>query len=169
MPLEVHLGKRVATVELIYKEENMVKIAVDDKIYELDMVKVEEGIYSILFNNRSHNIELVVNGSNKKYTVNTYLNTYNVEIVDAETKYLRSREKSQFGEAENRIYSPMPGKVVSIPVQIGEKVKQGQTLIIVSAMKMESEFKAKKDGTVKEILTKEGNTVDGNQTLLLLE
>ena len=63
----------------------------------------------------------------------------------------------------------MPGKVVKIPVKIGEEVKEGQTLIIISAMKMESEFKAKKDGKVKDIRTSEGATVDGNQVLLILE
>ena len=169
MPYEVNLGKRSATVDLIYQEGNQIKIAVDNKIYELDLVMVEEGIYSILLNNRSYNLELIQNGTSRKYTVNTYLRSYDVEIVDAETKYLKSREKSQFGEAENRIYSPMPGKVVNIPVKIGFRVKKGQTLIIVSAMKMESEFKAKKDGMVKDILVKEGATVDGNQTLILLE
>lgn len=169
MSFEVNIGNRNAAVELIFQEGNRLQIAVDNKIYELDLVMVEEGVYSILLNNRSYNIELVQNGISRKYIVNTYLNTYEVEIVDAETKYLRSREKSQFGEAENRVYSPMPGKVVSIPVKVGEHILAGQTLIIVSAMKMESEFKAKKDGVVKEILVKEGATVDGNQNLLLLE
>ncbi len=169
MSFEVNLGKRVANVELIYQEGNQIKIAVDDNIYELDLVMVEEGIYSILLDNRSYNIELIQDGIGRRYTVNTYLHSYNVEIVDAETKYIRSRERSQFGEVENRIFSPMPGKVVSIPVKVGFRVKKGQTLIIVSAMKMESEFKAKKDGVVKGILVKEGATVDGNQTLILLE
>ena len=169
MSYEVNIGNRNATIELIYQEGNQLKIAVDNKVYELDLAMVEEGIYSILLNNRSYNVELVQNGVSRKYIVNTHVNTYEVEIVDAETKYMRSRERSQFGEAENRIYSPMPGKVVSIPVNVGEQVTTGQTLIIVSAMKMESEFKAKKDGVVKEILVKEGTTVDGNQTLLLLE
>jgi len=169
MSLEVNLDKRSATVELLYREGNKVKVAVDHKIYELDIVMVEEGIYSVLLNNRSFNLELIQSGGSKKYTINTYLNTYEVEIVDAETKYLRAREKSQFGESGNKIVSPMPGKIVKIPVKLGEEVKEGQTLIIVSAMKMESEFKAKKDGKVKEILTAEGATVDGNQVLLILE
>jgi len=169
MSLEVNLDNRSAVVELLYREGSKVKVAVDNRIYELDIVMVEEGIYSVLLNNRSYNLELIQNGGSKKYIINTYLNTYEVEIVDAETKYFRAREKSQFGESGNKIISPMPGKVVKIPVKIGEEVKEGQTLIIISAMKMESEFKAKKDGKVKEILTTEGTTVDGNQVLLILE
>jgi len=133
MSLEVNLDKRTANVELLYHNGNTVKVAVDHKIYELDIIMVEEGVYSVLLNNRSFNLELIQNGSSKKYTINTYLNTYEVEIVDAETKYFRAREKSQFGEAENKIYSPMPGKIVTIPVKLGQKVKEGQTVIIVSA------------------------------------
>jgi biotin carboxyl carrier protein len=48
-------------------------------------------------------------------------------------------------------------------------VEAGQTVIIVSAMKMESEFKASKAGVVSEIPVSEGDTVDGNQVLVVIE
>jgi biotin carboxyl carrier protein len=54
-------------------------------------------------------------------------------------------------------------------VKTGEKVEQGQTVIIVSAMKMESEYKTGKAGTIKEIHVKEGDTIEGNQPLLTIE
>ncbi len=168
MSLEVNLNKRKATVELLYQEENTVRIAVDNTVYELDIVRVEEGVYSILLNNRSYTIELFQNGGTRSYIVNTYLNTYDVEIIDTETRYLRSREKSVFGPTENNIYSPMPGKVVRIPIKVGDHVTQGQTVIVVSAMKMESEFKAKNEGVVRDILTTEGATVNGNQILVVI-
>ncbi|MFC2099127.1 biotin/lipoyl-containing protein, partial [Bacteroidota bacterium] len=51
----------------------------------------------------------------------------------------------------------------------GEKVEAGQTVIIVSAMKMESEYKAGHAGVVKEIHVKEGDTIEGNQPLVTIE
>jgi len=63
----------------------------------------------------------------------------------------------------------MPGKVVNILVKIGDKVKAGDTVIIVSAMKMESEYKVKKDRTIVDILVKEGDTIDGNQPLIIIK
>ena len=63
----------------------------------------------------------------------------------------------------------MPGKIVKILVAVGDAVEAGQTVIIVSAMKMESEFKAAKAGIVSEIPVKEGDTVDGNQVLVVIE
>jgi biotin carboxyl carrier protein len=56
-----------------------------------------------------------------------------------------------------------------ILVKEGDKVKAGETLIIVSAMKMESEYKVLKDKKIKSILVKEGDSIEGNQPLILLE
>ena len=63
----------------------------------------------------------------------------------------------------------MPGKVVKIPVNVGDKVKAGDVVIIISAMKMESEYKVKKDRIIREILVKEGDIVEGNQPLIIIE
>jgi biotin carboxyl carrier protein len=62
----------------------------------------------------------------------------------------------------------MPGKVVKIPVKQGDMVTAGQTLIVVEAMKMQSEFKAAADRQVTDILVKEGDTVNANQLLIIL-
>jgi biotin carboxyl carrier protein len=88
--------------------------------------------------------------------------------VDAETKYQKSR-KSIDTKEENTISSPMPGKVVRILVKPGDLVKAGDTVVIVSAMKMESEYKVKSDRMIKEIKVKEGDTVSANQPLIIIE
>jgi biotin carboxyl carrier protein len=63
----------------------------------------------------------------------------------------------------------MPGKIVKIPVSVGENVTAGQTLIVVEAMKMQSEFKASANRIVKEILVKEGDTVNAHQIMMKVE
>ena len=63
----------------------------------------------------------------------------------------------------------MPGKVVRVFVKPGEIVEAGQPLIVLSAMKMESEFKAGQRGVVKEVPVKEGDTVDNDQLLVVIE
>ena len=72
-------------------------------------------------------------------------------------------------EGDLNISSPMPGKVVKVPVSVGEAVTAGQTLIVVEAMKMQSEFKATADRVVREILVKEGDTVSSHQVMMKLE
>lgn len=166
--LEIRLNDRIARVSLQEREGNRYIIRVDDKTYDARIIMVERGVYLLLMDGKSHNIELIEAGNPKKYTINTYRYSYDAEVIDAETRYLQSRHADQ-GDDEAFIASPMPGKVVRILVKPGDKVKAGDTVIIVSAMKMESEYKVKKDRTIKEIKVNEGDTVDANQPLVIIE
>lgn len=166
--LEIQIGERVAKVELLEQDGNNLSIRVDDKIYETDIIMVERGVYSIILDGRSYNVELIEAGGAKKYSVNTIFNSYDVEVLDAESKYLRSRKRVDDLE-DSIISSPMPGKVVRILCKPGDQVQAGETVIIVSAMKMESEYKVRKDRTIKEIKVKEGDTVSANQPLIIIE
>ncbi len=62
--------------------------------------------------------------------------------------------------------SPMPGKVFKVMVKNGDKVKKGDALMILEAMKMEHTIKASSDGVVKKVLFKEGDMVTGGVTLV---
>ncbi len=167
MSTEIKINDRTALVEVLSREGNKVRISIDGKQYDADVVMVEKGVYSILLDNRSHNIELI-RTENKNYLLNTYSKSYNIEIIDAETKYLKSRRRDDSQE-EAVISSPMPGKVVKILVKVGDQVKAGDTVVIVSAMKMESEYKVKKDRIIKDIKVKEGDTIKANQPLVIIE
>ena len=73
------------------------------------------------------------------------------------------------GDDEGGLKTQMPGKVIKIPVKVGEKVAKGQTLIVLEAMKMENEIKASYDGLVKEIYVKEGQALDNGVMMMELE
>jgi len=167
MPTEININDRNALVEVLSRDGDKVRISIDGKKYDADVVMVEEGVYSIIIDNKSHNIELI-RTDNKNYEVNTYAKSYDVEIVDAESKYLKSRQRDD-GDEEAVMSSPMPGKIVKILVKVGDKVKAGDTVIIVSAMKMESEYKVKKDRIIKDIKVKEGDTIQADQPLVVIE
>ncbi len=168
MALEIKIGDRIAKVELISQNGNLVTVEVDGKIYDLDLLMVEAGVYSIIFNNISYNVELIEKQDHRHYNVNTLYSSWDVEVIDAETKYRQNRNREDIEEVR-KIFSPMPGKIVKVLVKEGDEVKAGETVIIVSAMKMESEYKVKKDRVVRRVLVKEGDTVDGNQTLIVVE
>lgn len=169
MELELKVNGRTAKVKELKREGNILTIAVDDKIFEVDLVKVGRQDYSALYKGKSYNIEVVEGKEPKHYSVNTFYFGYEIEVVDAETRYLESRELAGDHHAGSEIRSPMPGKIVKVLVKPGDTVETGQTVIIVSAMKMESEFKAPKQGFVTEVPVKEGETVDGNQVLVVFE
>jgi len=169
MAYEISIEHRTAKIELLNRVGTRALIAVDNQKYDLDIVEVEDGVYSILFNGHSYNIELIEGESSKKYLVNTFAKSFNVEIIDAESKYIKNRNQGQEPEGVNNIQSPMPGKIVKIPVKAGDVVETGQTLIVVEAMKMQSEFKSTGDKIVREILVKEGDTVEAHQLMMKLE
>ena len=168
MSLEIKINNRIANVKLLKHEGNIYEIEVDEKVYKLDALMVERGVYSILHNDVSHNVELIEKNDHRHFNVNTYYHTYDVEIIDAEARYKMKRSAEEHDDIR-KIASPMPGKVVKIPVKVGDAVKAGDTVVIVSAMKMESEYKVQKDRIIKQILVKEGDIVDGNQTLVVVE
>ena len=168
MALEINIDGNSSSVELLSKDGNKHQISIDGKLYKVDLVMVEKGVYSIIYKNKSYNVELIQGREPKTYTINTLYNSYDVDIMDAEAKYLKGRKQDELDD-DSAISSPMPGKVVKILVKIGDKVKAGDTVIIISAMKMESEYKVKKERIIKDILVKEGDTIDGYQPLIIIE
>ena len=62
--------------------------------------------------------------------------------------------------------SPMAGKVLKVPVAKGATVKAGDVLVVLEAMKMETNVNAGSDGTVDEVMVKEGDSVEAGQGLV---
>jgi len=165
--MEIHIGKRTAEIELLSKEENQVRLSIDGKEYEVDITMLQDGVYSILQDGKSYNAELSYSADRKNYKVNTVFSSHDIQIIDTKAKYLRLRRGA--GERQDdKIISPMPGKVVHIPVQVGDRVKAGDTVIVIEAMKMQNSYKVTSDCTVKEIVVNEGEAINSNQLLIRL-
>lgn len=81
-------------------------------------------------------------------------------------KFSKNRADKGF---KKDLISPMPGSIVKINVKEGEKVKKGQVIIVLEAMKMENELKATNDAIVSKILVEEKKPVDKGQALIKLE
>lgn len=169
MALELKIGDWEASVKLVNREGTKATIDVDGIEYEVDIIMVGEGIYSIIHQGKSYNVELIPGNGPKNYHVNTYRSSYDVSIVDAQVRYQQSRSKDSLDSGDKIITTPMPGRVVQIPVAEGEEVLKGTTVIIISAMKMESEYRAPADGKIKRIFVKEGDSIAGNQPLIEFE
>jgi acetyl/propionyl-CoA carboxylase alpha subunit len=66
------------------------------------------------------------------------------------------------------IRAPIPGRVVSTPVRVGDRVSKGQTVIVLEAMKMENQIAAEGDGLVEQIAVSPNATVEGGQILVVI-
>lgn len=166
--MEMTIGKRTAQIQLLSKEKDFVRISVDDRIYEVNVVVTDNGICSLIHDGRSFNMELSDSDNGRSYTVRQGFNSYEVEIVDAQEKYMRSRRKEDVRQ-EDTIVAPMPGKIVKILVNLGDQVKEGDTLVVFEAMKMQSNLNVVGDCTIGTILVSEGDSVASGQPLIRLE
>lgn len=72
------------------------------------------------------------------------------------------------GRLRGELEARMPGQVTQVLVREGEQVSAGQTLVVLSAMKMETRLLAPADGRVARVLVKEGETVERGQRLVEL-
>jgi biotin carboxyl carrier protein len=67
-----------------------------------------------------------------------------------------------------KVSSPMPGKILSVKATIGQKVKKGDVILILEAMKMENEIVSPQDGTVASVNVSAGQTVEAGNLLATL-
>ena len=91
--------------------------------------------------------------------------------VRVESERMRSAEqakKTSSGGGEKVVKSPMPGRVVKVLVAKGDPVEVGQGLLVLEAMKMENEVRAKVAGTVADVHVTAGAAVEGNAKLVTL-
>ena len=88
---------------------------------------------------------------------------------------LPDKQQSNGDSKKEQAISPMPGTFYSAPtpddddfVKVGDKVKKGQTLCIIEAMKIMNEIESEYDGVITEIKTGNGNPVEYNQVLFVI-
>lgn len=67
------------------------------------------------------------------------------------------------------VKAPLPGVVIEIKVAVGQEVKQGDTVIVLEAMKMANNLEANKDGKVTAICVKQGESVMEDTPLVVIE
>ena len=83
-------------------------------------------------------------------------------------KIEEKKVEEQMESVEGAVRAPMSGKVLSIKVKKGDRVKEGDLLMVIEAMKMENEILAPKSGIIKDIRVAEGENVDGGEVLLII-
>lgn len=153
------LGNKTYKIGFEEKEE-LSLFSIDDEQKEIEFLRIDESTYSILVDNRSITVGIFREG--KKIQVFHEGDLYEIEAISG-------RDASQAEGAESLdITAPMHSRVVKILKKQGDSVEVGDSVIVVEAMKMESELKASASGAVKEIRVKEGETVEKDSVLVVL-
>lgn len=80
-----------------------------------------------------------------------------------------SAETENSSGSEKKVKAPLPGIIIDVFVTEGQKINVGDTLVVIEAMKMENEIPSEFSGTVEKIFVKKGDTVEGDQILMLIK
>jgi biotin carboxyl carrier protein len=137
----------------------------DGQPREASLVEVEPGIYSVLLSGRSYEVKVVAGAEGLYVDLEGHRSV--VEVRDPRSMTKGSRGGA--GEGRQTVSAPMPGKVVRVMVQEGDRVEAGDGLVVVEAMKMQNELKAPKSGTVVQLKAVAGATVVLGEMLVVIE
>ena len=147
------------------------QITVDGVLMAADMQPVGgRHLYSLLLDNVSHEIVLQADEEGRNlYEVMVAGLRYQVRVQDERSRRLALADRSlKAPTGELAIKAPIPGLVVSVLVEPGQEVAEGETLIILEAMKMENELRAPRAGAIREVRTEPGAQVALGQVLMTI-
>ncbi len=136
----------------------------------VDLREVEPGCFSVIIGGRSVDVRL----DDAKHP-DPDLHAFRASLFDGAYEFaLQDPRKALLaaaggaGGAGGVLTAPMPGKVVKLLVKEGDKVEEGQSLLILEAMKMQNEFKSPSAGIVVKLQVAEGGTVETAQPMVTL-
>jgi len=124
------------------------KVKVDGEDYEVELEK-QEGVWNVSIDGKIFSIE--------------------IEGGSIEESSGSKRKKKGRGKKSGTISSTIPGKIVSIAVEEGANVVEGDVVMILEAMKMQNEIQAPLSGTVTAVNCKPGDSIEANSPLLIIQ
>ncbi|HJW31823.1 MAG TPA: biotin/lipoyl-containing protein [Holophagaceae bacterium] len=161
------LGKDSHDVELIHRD-GATTLVWEGQSHPIDIIELEPGCYSIILEGRSVEVRLdhakAPDPDTHAYRAMLYDGAYEFALVDPRRALLSASGGA--GAAGGLLVAPMPGKIVKLLVNQGDLVQEGQTLLVMEAMKMQNELKASTSGTVATVHVQEGATVETGASLI---
>jgi len=161
------LGKDTQEVELSH-QDGVTTLVWEGQSHPIDILELEPGCYSILMDGRSVEVRLDQAKSPDPeahaYRAMLYDGAYEFSLVDPRRALLSGTGGA--GAGGGLLASPMPGKIVKLLVKVGDQVQEGQTLLVMEAMKMQNELKTNTTGTVATVHVQEGATVETGAALI---
>ena len=146
-------------------------VTIDGVQVRADMERIGRlDLYSLLLNNQSHEVFVEPDGDQRNtYGVLVEGTRYLVKVQDERTRRLSLADRSlKPPPGELIIRAPIPGLVVKVSVMPNQAVAEGETLIILEAMKMENELRAPRAGTVHEVRVEPGAQVGLGQVMVTI-
>ncbi|MCS6989554.1 MAG: biotin/lipoyl-binding protein [Chloroherpetonaceae bacterium] len=163
MKYQVAIDKTVFDVETLGGDS----ISLNGVKKDARLVQLSERFYHFICDGKVFRVEATKTDEGFNFKING--EPVSVEVKDELQLLLDKMGGAKKKSASGDVRAPMPGLVVKVAVSVGERVRKGQGLLILEAMKMQNEIKSPVDGVVKEILVSEKQAVEKNFLLAKLE
>jgi biotin carboxyl carrier protein len=142
---ELNFGNQKISYELIELNYNNFLLKLGNKLYELTAEKINGDLFKVN-----------VGGYDFEITVRTALQERAYKLLES-----ASRHQAH----QTNVKAPMPGLILKIKKNTGDRVVQGESVVILEAMKMENDLKAPASGIIEKILVTEGSPVEKGASL----
>lgn len=139
------------------------KYKINGTDYEVQIGNVEDNIATVTVNGEEYKVEMEKEAEPEKKKV---------VVNPAAAKQSESTESAPSAKninTANAIKAPLPGVVTEIKVAVGDELKEGDTVVVLEAMKMANNLDAEKSGKVTAILVKVGDSVMEDTPLVVIE
>jgi oxaloacetate decarboxylase (Na+ extruding) subunit alpha len=143
-----------------------IRVKVDDREYLIDVTNPSPGLYSLVVHGKVFSAFVSQRRGARDVQVGNW--SASVEVVPAQSQRPSAKSAAVVGGLQE-ITAPMSGRVVQVLVHNGQTVQEGESLVIIEAMKMETEIRAVARGQVKDIQVKADMAVEAGQLLLVIE
>ncbi|TAL69184.1 MAG: hypothetical protein EPN82_07735 [Bacteroidetes bacterium] len=140
-------------------------VFINNEKIEFSSIVISANVFTIINKDEKSNVYVAEDDS--RFFVNIDGNNFTLEKVKAEEKSYGEDEKN-LGDKQV-IKPPMPGSIVKVLVDKEQKVEEGEGLIIIEAMKMETTMYSSISGIVTEVNATAGEQVDSDKVLLVVE
>ncbi|WP_339782331.1 acetyl/propionyl/methylcrotonyl-CoA carboxylase subunit alpha [uncultured Marinobacter sp.] len=155
-PMKLDTGDEVVEL-LVQSSGNKLSCRLGDERHEMTVTSVQDGVLCIIDNGIRQRCQYHRDGDS------LYLQAFGESW--SVTDLTHQPAAGANGTGSGRIQASMDGAIIDVLVEPGQTVRQGETLVILEAMKMEHPVKADCDGVVSQILTNKGDQVKRNQLL----
>jgi len=146
-------------------DENQWTVTIDNRQMNISAHRISPHELFLIIDGKHYNVFVLGNDQKKAIQINGCI--YHIEDMDLIEQ--QSIKRSDTDTAPSDVTPPMPSIVMRILVNEGDHVKKSESVIIVSAMKMETTLTAPYDGVVKKIHVAEGDKVAAKQILMDIE
>jgi biotin carboxyl carrier protein len=151
---------QVYTIQVESLGADQYRVKVDDREYQVQGTAWNEQLWRLIVDGQNHIAHTAADGQRRWVQLDGQAPVM-LEVAKSETS---RRGRSSAGEA--RLNAQMPGQVVDVVVAVGDAVTDGQTLMMLEAMKMEIRVSAPYAGIVQQVHVAKGDVVERDQLLI---